>query len=216
MIRDCVELFHDYGNWDSGFGGRNWEKIADILLSRETGKLDAKTFVDRVFTLQHNGGSALNKCEWKSYLACEEIGNAHAAEDIDFGVIFSHCGKGFIQSLFVSDDGYIRIPTHTIAKAERVSLTNAIMIWSDIGMINDDCKPVVPHDVYLASYGECKCDGCNDPEEIAKAEIAKAKAKDDFAKRYPNGKPCNCGLSDCGYLQDYDGNLILIGKMEAF
>lgn len=56
-------LFED-GDWNSSYGGAKWAQIADVLYQYESGKFPAWLFVDRVFTLQHNTGSALNKCVW--------------------------------------------------------------------------------------------------------------------------------------------------------
>lgn len=63
LIEDAIVLFDDYG-WSAGYGGEKWAEAARILLARENGTLDARTFVDRCFTLQHNGGSFLDKLRW--------------------------------------------------------------------------------------------------------------------------------------------------------
>lgn len=96
LIEDACELFED-GSWSSGFGGSAWAKCARVLLARETGELDARTFVDRVFSLQHNGGSLLNKSEWRgggrSYIDTQQmvtIGNAHASNPVDLGELVTH------------------------------------------------------------------------------------------------------------------------------
>lgn len=65
LTRDASEIFA-CDSWGGAYGGPKWKAIADVLLARLTGELDAKTFVDRVFSLQHNGGSALDKVQWHS------------------------------------------------------------------------------------------------------------------------------------------------------
>jgi hypothetical protein len=93
IVKDAADIFDD-GTWSSGFGGAKWAAAAKILHARMTNKLPAWTFVDRVFSMQHNGGSLLNKVEWGTYgsLAfgpegCVHIGNAHAAESPNFPML---------------------------------------------------------------------------------------------------------------------------------
>ena len=86
--RDAVDLFR-CESWSGGYGGSAWETCAKTLLMREDGTLDARTFVDRCFSLQHNSGSLLNKVAWsgESYPgqrtgAMRSIGNAHHRSDL--------------------------------------------------------------------------------------------------------------------------------------
>lgn len=84
LMRDCSEMFGD-GSWDGGYGGRPWQIAADILMARESGKLDAKIFVDRIFSCQHNNGSLLNKVSWggdHDTSEMETIGDAHHSTDV--------------------------------------------------------------------------------------------------------------------------------------
>lgn len=111
LTQDCVDLFSD-GNWGGSYGGYKWQVIAETLLARLQGVLDPRTFVDRIFSLQHNGGSLLNKVEWPHLTApnhyvnhCKYIGNAHAAEQIGFAVLLesaSEDAQALVQSLMVS------------------------------------------------------------------------------------------------------------------
>ena len=103
LLEDLVEIF-GCDSWSSGYGGRAWQGCAEILLARETGNLDAKTFVDRVFSLQHNGGSFLNKVGWMASSGgmrnvdyCQAIGNAHAARNVDFDVLLRDCSIDAFQ-----------------------------------------------------------------------------------------------------------------------
>lgn len=92
LTKDAVELFFDLDAWDSAFGGRAWGTCAKVLHSRLTDQIDPKTFVDRVFSLQHNGGSFLNKVQWYSHgytvEHCLMVGNAHAAERTDLALLY--------------------------------------------------------------------------------------------------------------------------------
>lgn len=53
------------------YGGERWEEAANILYGRITGELgpteaiNKRLFVDRAWTLQHNGGVFLNKINWR-------------------------------------------------------------------------------------------------------------------------------------------------------
>ena len=53
------------------YGGERWEEAANILYGRITGELgpteaiNKRLFVDRAWTLQHNGGIFLNKINWR-------------------------------------------------------------------------------------------------------------------------------------------------------
>lgn len=63
-----ADLFEEFGG--GSYGGPPWANAARILYQRETGQLgpdeftNKQLFVDRVFTLEHNGGCFLNKLNW--------------------------------------------------------------------------------------------------------------------------------------------------------
>lgn len=85
-LMDGVEVFRDMGR---GYGGRKWAAAAQLLYRRVTNQIPDWLFVDRVFNMQHNGGSLLNKVSWAEnddskrtqfrweYITM--IGNAHSA-----------------------------------------------------------------------------------------------------------------------------------------
>lgn len=107
LIRDAVALFGD-GSWSAGYGGRAWQICAEVLLARETGALDPRTFVDRVFSLQHNGGSLLNKTSWRGgdVYYCRDIGNAHAADVTAVGTLLNWAsadGRSLLRDVNLSD-----------------------------------------------------------------------------------------------------------------
>lgn len=109
MLEDYVSLFGD-GSWSSGYGGSAWRSCAKTALARETGKLDAKTFVDRVFALQHNSGSLLNKTRWAMFNSrgwtpdnMQAVGEAH--HSTDFCTLLSMASPdvaGLVTSLVTS------------------------------------------------------------------------------------------------------------------
>lgn len=68
IIEDAVELFLDFP--PGSYGGQPWANAASLLLNRNqltlaASELENKTvFIDRVFNMQHNTGSLLNKLPW--------------------------------------------------------------------------------------------------------------------------------------------------------
>ena len=49
------------GAWSSGYGGKKWGAVADVLRDFSNGKLTAEMMMDVAFTLCHNGGPIFNK-----------------------------------------------------------------------------------------------------------------------------------------------------------
>jgi hypothetical protein len=62
-VKDMADLFYDWGP-DTGYGGPKWANAAELLYDRIMGKMNAAQWVDRVFSLVHNGGVFLNKLKW--------------------------------------------------------------------------------------------------------------------------------------------------------
>lgn len=60
-ILDLVVEVFDNREWSSGYGGKKWGDCAKVLRDYRAGKLSDQSFVDRCWTLQHNGGSLFNK-----------------------------------------------------------------------------------------------------------------------------------------------------------
>lgn len=63
--------------WSGSFGGKAWYSAAHVYYLHATKKLTDKLFVDRVFSLQHNTGSFLNKVSWGDYPNVVQILEAH-------------------------------------------------------------------------------------------------------------------------------------------
>lgn len=94
-LRDAATMFRDK-TMVSGYGGERWAIAADILYSRLTDAIPAWVFVDRVFAMQHNGGSVLNKVKWAAKTkisenhgvdGCMMIGDAHDATPISWWIL---------------------------------------------------------------------------------------------------------------------------------
>ena len=73
-------LYRDH-LWGNTYGGEKWALICDVLI-RHMEKLDTDLiFVDTVWSLQHNGGTALNKV-WHIHPKLEFVLNAKFAGNI--------------------------------------------------------------------------------------------------------------------------------------
>jgi len=62
VLRDAVDLFIDFHS--TSYGGEAWAQIARVLLARVEGRISPAVFVDRVWNLQHNGGTCFDKISW--------------------------------------------------------------------------------------------------------------------------------------------------------
>lgn len=97
---DAAELFREFSG--GSYGGENWAIPSEIFHSRLEGKYSPKgdaddftnkqIFVDRAWTLEHNGGCFLNKISWAKK-AGNKIGNvnhmqkllnAHASDPTEY------------------------------------------------------------------------------------------------------------------------------------
>lgn len=105
-LLDAAALFRDFTS--GGIGGERWAVACEILYGRLTGKYDKRTFVDRVFTLQHNGGMFINKIPWATKndprwgigVMKSHIGPAHTANPTMFGPLLA-VASAPVRSLFV-------------------------------------------------------------------------------------------------------------------
>ena len=97
-------------------GGEPWAQASDILYARETMTLGPdefttkQLFVDRMFTLEHNNGSFLNKLNWANNRKTRQDANkpygcmketvlaAHCSNPTDINVLYAHANI-FVQDL---------------------------------------------------------------------------------------------------------------------
>ncbi|UOX39991.1 hypothetical protein [Vibrio phage V-YDF132] len=63
LVRYCSGMQYAFynGAFSSGFGGKAWGGIADVLLAFVRGKISAEMMVDQSFHLAHNNGAIFNK-----------------------------------------------------------------------------------------------------------------------------------------------------------
>src|ERR1700746_676910 len=63
VLFDADTLFREFGG--GSYGGEKWGNAAKVVGKYLDGSMPDWLFVDRVFTLQHNGGCFLNKVNWR-------------------------------------------------------------------------------------------------------------------------------------------------------
>lgn len=125
-----ADLFEEFSG--SSYGGPPWANAARILYQREMGTLGPDEFttkelyVDRVFTLEHNGGCFLNKLDWVNLRKGREpihsrhfaemkdtVLNAHASNPTNIDMLLGYASQEVIdltlQYLNVANDFNIDI-----------------------------------------------------------------------------------------------------------
>jgi hypothetical protein len=60
VLYDAADVFIRVP-WSSGFGGLSWGTAARMTADYLTGSISRRVFIDRCWTLQHNGGCIFNK-----------------------------------------------------------------------------------------------------------------------------------------------------------
>jgi hypothetical protein len=129
FAHDVMELFDDPKMWPTktAFGGLKWGQCARTLWKRETGQLTPKLFVDQTFSLQHNGGSYLNKVNWGYFNEASadvysmiKIGNAHHANPTMFNYLLNIASRPVrrLYELLLSVPGLIKWDTMPISESE--------------------------------------------------------------------------------------------------
>jgi hypothetical protein len=90
-----AELFREFGD-GNGYGGEPWAIAAEITAKRLSGKMPAWLFVDRMFTLEHNGGCFMNKVDWSTnnrlgynLYHMRQVLDAHAGEKTGWGLLLA-------------------------------------------------------------------------------------------------------------------------------
>lgn len=110
-LDDMAELFEEFEG--DGYGGPLWADAARILAQRLRGELgpderiNKRMFVDRVWTLEHNGGCFLNKLPWAiknskkwhfdRYM--KKLLNWHASDPPRFRALLTFC-EPHVKSLY--------------------------------------------------------------------------------------------------------------------
>ncbi len=109
LFKNAADIFTD-GSWGAGYGGKPWGECASTFYHYYNGDFSPKQFVDRVFALQHNGGSFLNKRTWKignaSVESMKSIGDIHhnAMSDNDISALAMNRYQGNSNKANVTRD----------------------------------------------------------------------------------------------------------------
>ncbi len=180
------------GSYSSGFGGKAWGKVAEVLRDFSIGKLSAEMLMDTAFTLCHNNGPIFNK-----------------------GMLFSQYGQDIYKILDVQRSG--QIPQLVASKG--VSITPRVQsTWKMLqSVLGDEFTGEVDW-VKVESLGSLK----KYPQEIAKMKnkpsttfikpINKV-SKDDMTATFEedddeDGDPITSASESYGTLQVYPGQYV--------
>lgn len=120
VLFDADTLFREFGG--GAYGGERWGQAAKIVGQYLKGSMPAWLFVDRVFTLQHNGGCFLNKVSWTrrndrgwSLDKMLNLLNAHSGVDPSTGdnvptdwATLLDCATPEVRQMFITSDRAIR------------------------------------------------------------------------------------------------------------
>ncbi len=60
MLLEAADAFDDYA-WNKSYGGPNWAIAARVAYEYHKNVISKRVFIDRCWTLQHNGGCIFNK-----------------------------------------------------------------------------------------------------------------------------------------------------------
>lgn len=123
VLFEADQLFCEFGG--GAYGGELWGNAAKVVGRYLNGSMPAWLFVDRVFTLQHNGGCFLNKVTWAKnqrwgLSSMNYLLNAHAGLDscgdpitgglsADWGTLLAHASPAVQQMWNQSERSLTRI-----------------------------------------------------------------------------------------------------------
>lgn len=155
----AATMFMD-GRWNGSYGGEPWAAIANTLYEFESGHWDAWLFVDRMFSLQHNTGSALNKVTWKPGNHTYDANSLHAGN----GPLDCHANSKFGRlGAFASED-VRKIVTDYWVLANNDQIARGIEPTPMPEFTLNEAKSTW----YEPENGGCNCDLCK-PEWYCKA-----------------------------------------------
>lgn len=139
-MAQAYDVFLDFRS--EGYGGPLWAEGAKVVSQAHQGILgpnefmNRKMFLDRVWTLEHNGGCFLNKIEWNNahgWHLMKVVLNAHGSHPFPhFGTLFEYASPRIaeIGKLYVAAVNVVRekdesepIPTEFDASADNISLS---------------------------------------------------------------------------------------------
>ena len=80
LIKDCAAVFNKW-TWNRGYGGPAWGSAAQFTFEYSQRKMSDSAFIDRCWTLEHNGGCIFNKFYERGIRKLKEVLNTQAADD---------------------------------------------------------------------------------------------------------------------------------------
>jgi hypothetical protein len=102
-IQGLVDVFDM--PWSSGYGGDSWRTCAEVLRDFYAGILSPRLFIDRCWTLEHNGGNVFNKVYTTSGLKTTLNEQAAYPYNHPSHGILKYCSRG-VQSLWSELGGH--------------------------------------------------------------------------------------------------------------
>ena len=147
----AATMFMD-GRWNGSYGGKPWRDIANALYEFESGHWDAWLFVDRMFSLQHNTGSALNKVNWKTGDHIYDANSLHS----DDGPLDCHANSKFGRLGGFASEDVRKLATDywVIANNDQIARGIEPTPMPEFTIVKEQPKS------YTSNNSGCDCDLC--------------------------------------------------------
>lgn len=158
---DAATMFYEFNG--GGYGGPPWAACAETLYARLEGKLgpdgpegkiNKRMFVDRFWTLEHNGGCFLNKINWSNLNKkgwevghMRQLLDAHGADPMNVGKLITAANDATVN-LF---NRYVAATNELRAQRKLEALENIFEKMTKPLYICSGCSS----DVTLGHYATC-------------------------------------------------------------
>lgn len=197
-LLDAATLFYEFTG--GGYGGPPWANCCEVLHARLEGQLgpdgadghiNKRMFVDRFWTLEHNGGCFLNKIHWSnvngqswSVGSMKQLLNAHASSPTNFMTLLS-CASKSTQRLF---GDYFEALNDVAKIAGHDPIESPV---GEIGAVKYKCKGCAS-DAKLGHYEHCEVMTNKEaynfaPDDLNGEDGTKWMAVLDWGKSVPSG-----------------------------
>lgn len=98
---DCAKSFNKPGIWGDSFGGKKWGFASKLVADYFAGVITPHSFVDRVWTLQHNGGPLFNKY----YEGLDKLNRVLAIQaEGNYLKLASNYASGYVATLWLRNE----------------------------------------------------------------------------------------------------------------
>lgn len=146
-MSQAYDVFMDFKS--DGYGGALWAEGARVVSQANQGVLgpnefiNRKMFLDRVWTLEHNGGCFLNKIEWNNahgWHLMKVVLNAHGSHPFPrFGTLFEYASPR------IADIGKLYVAAVNVVREQENSEPIPTDFDSDEAAISSAKIPSVPY-----------------------------------------------------------------------